>query len=158
MCNTVRYMSVSLLVVVYGKDKAYLYIYGESRNKYKPEISTKKSKESRRLKMRFLTTQRASCEDVLHPLEDAHQAPQEAIHTCVEESSLFGACATNAVAGTFRVEEVVCLLAECAFERDGERNGKTREADGEAGSAADVEVGEVVEGALHFEEVRELVV
>ena len=91
---------------------------------------------------------------MLHPLEDAHEAPQEAIHTCVQEGGLIGARAPDAVASMLSIEKVVGLLAERAFERNGERDGEAREADGEAGAAADVEVGEVVEGALHLEKVR----
>lgn len=84
---------------------------------------------------------------MLHPLKDMHEAPQEAIHTCVQERGL--------VRGA--LEEVIGLLAERALERDGKRDGEPRKADGEAGAAADVEVGEVVEGSLDLKEVRELV-
>ena len=100
----------------------------------------------------------ASCEDVLHALEDAYEAPEEAVYTCVQKGSLLGAGAPDAVAGGLGVEEIISLLAECTLKRDGERYSEACEANGEAGPAADVEVGEFVEGALHLEEVRELVV
>lgn len=43
------------------------------------------------------------------------------------------------------------LAPERVFERDGEAEGEARDLDGEVGTAAEVEVGELAEGTLHFE-------
>lgn len=107
-------------------------------------------------------------DEPLHALEHRDDSPQETVELAVEQLGLcgaggFGWWVPDAVAA--RVLVFICVIVvdlalapERILERDGEAEGEARDLDREVRAAAEVEVGELAEGALHFEQAGELVV
>ena len=92
----------------------------------------------------------------LHALKHGDDPAQEGEDAAVEDrGAVRGAvwAAGGVVAVLF-----LALLAEGLFERDGEADGEPGELDHEVGAAAEVEVGELAEGALDVEQAGDFVV
>ena len=94
-------------------------------------------------------------DEALHALEDGDDAAEERVHAAVEER---GRVARARARVGVRAAVLRALLAERVLERDGHAEREARELEREVRAAAEVEVGELAERALHLEQARDLVV
>ena len=92
-------------------------------------------------------------DEALHALEDGDAAAEERVHAAVEERGRVARARVGVGAVVLRA-----LLAERVLERDGHAEREARELEREVRAAAEVEVGELAERALHLEQARDFVV